>query len=63
LGDKEASLKALEVTIKEGWLAEAFWNLEINPHFSTLLNEPGFRAIVKEVEAKRAAQLELMRVN
>ncbi len=62
-GDKESSLKALGVAVKDGWLADAFWNLEMNPHFTTLLDEPGFRAIVKEVEVKRAAQLELERVN
>jgi TolB-like protein/DNA-binding winged helix-turn-helix (wHTH) protein/Tfp pilus assembly protein PilF len=59
-GEKQKALSALRDAIDEGWRAEWWWRLR-KPDLESLHDEPEFQAMVAEIEADMAAQLERVR--
>ena len=60
LGRKSEALVALRKAIDDGW-REIWWLNESDPTLESIVGEPAFIAMVEEVEADLATQLELMR--
>ncbi len=60
-GDKQKALSALRQAIDEGWRGLWWYFLERNPNLESLRGEPEFQAMVAEIEADMAAQLERVR--
>ncbi len=60
-GRKAEALKALREAVDEGWRKLwPFW-LKYDPILESLHDEPEYRAIIAELEADMAAQLERIR--
>ncbi|MCH7645341.1 MAG: tetratricopeptide repeat protein [Myxococcales bacterium] len=60
-GDKQKALSALQRAINEGWRNSWWYYLKYDPSLESLHDEPEFQAIVAEIEADMAAQLEHVR--
>jgi TolB-like protein/Tfp pilus assembly protein PilF len=60
-GDKQKALSALQRAIDEGWRESWWYHLKYNPNLESLHDEPEYQAIVAEIEADMAAQLERVR--
>jgi len=59
-GEKDEALRALRTALDEGW--RLFWWSDLeDPTLDFIRNEPEFMAIVAEIEADMAAQLEQIR--
>jgi tetratricopeptide (TPR) repeat protein len=59
--EKQKALAALRQAIDEGWRAWWWYFLERDPNLESLRDEPEFQAMVEEVRADMAAQLERVR--
>jgi tetratricopeptide (TPR) repeat protein len=60
-GDKRKALSALRQAIDEGWRLFWWYFLEHDPSLDSLHDEPEYQAMVAEIEADMAAQLERVR--
>jgi TolB-like protein/cytochrome c-type biogenesis protein CcmH/NrfG len=60
-GEKDRALVALREALDEGWGAGGRAALTFSPAFDGVRDEPQFQAIVAELEANTAAQLEIVR--
>jgi glucan phosphorylase len=60
-GKTEAALAALRQAIDQGWRANWWYYLEHNPNLDSIRDEPEFQAMVEEIKADMAAQLERVR--
>jgi TolB-like protein/tetratricopeptide (TPR) repeat protein len=60
-GDKQKALSALQQAIDEGWREFWWFYLKYDPILESLHDEPEFQAMVAEIEADMAAQLERVR--
>jgi TolB-like protein len=60
-GEKKKALAALRQAIDEGWRAFWWYFLKRNPNLESLHDEPEYQAMVEEIEADMAAQLERVR--
>jgi tetratricopeptide (TPR) repeat protein len=60
-GDKQKALSALHRAIDEGWRAYWWYYFKYDPILESLHDEPEFQAMVAEIEADMAAQLERVR--
>ncbi len=60
-GDKQKALSALRRAIDEGWRNFWWYYLKHDPNLESLHDEPEFQAMVAEIEADMAAQLERVR--
>jgi tetratricopeptide (TPR) repeat protein len=60
-GEKRKALAALRQAIDEGWRAMWWYYLQREPNLESLHSEPEFQAMVAEIEADMAAQLERVR--
>jgi len=59
-GDKDAALAALRRAIDAGWRWD-WWQVETDPTLAAIASEPEFAAMIAEVKADLAAQLERVR--
>jgi tetratricopeptide (TPR) repeat protein len=57
-GEKQKALAALRQAIDEGWRSMWWYFLKLDPVLESLHDEPEFQAMVAEIEADMAAQLE-----
>jgi tetratricopeptide (TPR) repeat protein len=57
-GDKQKALSALRQAIDEGWRSSWWYFLKFDPTLESLHDEPEYQAMVAEIEADMAAQLE-----
>ena len=60
-GDKRKALSALQRAIDEGWRAGWWFVLKYDPILESLHDEPEYQAMIAEIEADMAAQLERVR--
>ncbi len=60
-GDKQKALSALRQAIDEGWRVSWRYSLEHDSTLESIRDTPEFAAIVAEIEADMAAQLERVR--
>jgi hypothetical protein len=60
-GDRQKALSALRQAIDEGWRGLWWYHLEHNLSLESLHDEPEFQAMVAELQAEMAAQLERLR--
>jgi TolB-like protein/DNA-binding winged helix-turn-helix (wHTH) protein/Tfp pilus assembly protein PilF len=60
-GEKQKALSALQRAINEGWRRYWRYYLKQDPTLESLHDEPEFQAMVAEIEADMAAQLERVR--
>ena len=60
-GKTETALAALRQAIDQGWRINWWYYLEHDPNLDSIRNEPEFQAMVKEIKAEMAAQLERLR--
>jgi TolB-like protein/DNA-binding winged helix-turn-helix (wHTH) protein/lipoprotein NlpI len=60
-GEKQKALSALRQAIDEGWRFFWWYDLEHQPELASLRGEPEFQAMVEEIKADMAAQLEHVR--
>jgi tetratricopeptide (TPR) repeat protein len=60
-GDKQKALAALRQAIDEGWRTLWWYFLKRDPSLELLHGEPEFQAMIAEIEADMAAQLERVR--
>jgi len=60
-GDKQKALSALRQAIDEGWRDSWRYSLEHDSALESLHDEPEFQAMIAEIEADMAAQLERVR--
>jgi len=60
-GEKQKALSALRQAINEGWRRFWWYHLKYDPTLESLHEEPEFQAMVAEIEADMAAQLERVR--
>jgi TolB-like protein len=60
-GEKQKALLALRQAIDEGWRTLWWYYLKYNPNLESLHDEPEFQAMVAEIEADMAEQLERVR--
>jgi hypothetical protein len=60
-GEKQKALAALRQAIDEGWRRYWWYNLKYEPDLVSLHEEPEYQAMVAEIEADMAAQLERVR--
>ena len=60
-GDKQKALSALRHAIDENWRVMWWYSLKRDPNLESLHDEPEFQAMVAEIEADMAAQLERVR--
>jgi len=61
LGEKQKALAALRQAIDEGWRVFWWYYLKRDPNLESLHDEPEFQAMIAEIEADMAAQLERVR--
>jgi len=59
-GDKQLAMVALREAIDNGWAFHWSWHMN-NENLASLRDEPEFKALVKEMEEKMAAQLDTIR--
>jgi glucan phosphorylase len=60
-GETDKALAALRQAVNEGWRSNWRYLLEINPNLDSIRNEPAFQAMLEEVRADIAKQLERVR--
>jgi TolB-like protein/Tfp pilus assembly protein PilF len=60
-GDKQKALSALRQAIDEGWCDSWWYFLEHDSALESLHDEPEYQAMIEEIEADMAAQLERVR--
>ena len=60
-GEKQKALSALRQAIDEGWRFRWWYFLKYDPNLESLHDEPEFQAMVAEIEADMAEQLERVR--
>jgi len=60
-GEKQKALSALRQAIDEGWRSLWWYYLKQDPTLESLHDEPEFQAMVAEIEADMAEQLERVR--
>ncbi len=60
-GEKQKALAALRQAIDEGWRNSWWYYLKYDPTLESLHDEPEYQAMVTEIEADMAAQLERVR--
>jgi TolB-like protein/Flp pilus assembly protein TadD len=60
-GDKQKALSALRQAIDEGWRAHWWYYLKFDPTLKSLHDEPEYQAMIAEIEADMAEQLERVR--
>jgi tetratricopeptide (TPR) repeat protein len=60
-GEKQKALSALQQAIDEGWRRFWWYYLKFDPTLESLHGEPEYQAMVGEIEADMAAQLERVR--
>jgi tetratricopeptide (TPR) repeat protein len=60
-GEKQKALEALRQAIDEGWRTLWWYYLERDPNLESLRDEPEYQAMVEEIEADMATQLERVR--
>jgi hypothetical protein len=60
-GEKQKALSALRQAIDEGWRRYWWYSLKQDPTLESLHDEPEYQAMVAEIEADIAAQLERVR--
>jgi TolB-like protein/Tfp pilus assembly protein PilF len=60
-GEKEKALSALRQAIDEGWRRYWWYYLKFDPILESLHDEPEYQAMIAEIEADMAAQLERVR--
>jgi hypothetical protein len=60
-GNKPKALSALRQAIDEGWRSLWWYLLKHNPNLESLHDEPEYQAMVAEIEANMAVQLERVR--
>ncbi len=60
-GEKQKALAALRQAIDEGWRSFWWYYFKYDPNLESLHDEPEFQAMVAEIEADMAAQLERVR--
>jgi tetratricopeptide (TPR) repeat protein len=60
-GDKQKALSGLRQAIDEGWRSLWWYLLKHDPNLESLHDEPEFQAMVAEIEADMAVQLERVR--
>jgi tetratricopeptide (TPR) repeat protein len=60
-GDKQRALSALRQAVNEGWRNLWWYYLKRDPILESLHDEPEYQAMVAEIEADMAAQLERVR--
>jgi hypothetical protein len=60
-GETEAALSALRQAIDQGWRTAWWLYLEHGPSLDSIRDEPEFQAMLKEIKADVAAQLEHVR--
>jgi TolB-like protein/Flp pilus assembly protein TadD len=60
-GEKQKALSALRQAIDEGWRRFWWYHLKYDPTLESLHDEPEFQAMIAEIEADMAAQLERVR--
>jgi hypothetical protein len=60
-GEKQKALAALRQAIDEGWRSLWWYLLKQDPSLESLHDEPEFQAMVAEIEADMATQLERVR--
>jgi hypothetical protein len=60
-GEKQKALSALRQAIDEGWRAFWWYHLKYDPTLESLHDEPEYQAMVAEIEADMAVQLERVR--
>ena len=60
-GDKQKALSALRQAIDEGWRSLWWYLLKQDPSLESLHDEPEYQAMVAEIEADMAEQLERVR--
>ena len=56
LGETEAAISKLQALVDKGWRVLWHWQLVMNPNFDSIRDEPGFQAIVQEIEEDMARQ-------
>ncbi len=62
LGRTEEAVSALRLAVDEGWWQHwRFWT-ELNPNLDSVRNEPGYHAIIEQLERDMAIELERVRV-
>jgi hypothetical protein len=60
-GEKQRALSALREAIDEGWRMTWWYYLRRDPNLESLHDEPKYQAMVEEIRADMAAQLEHLR--
>jgi serine/threonine-protein kinase len=60
-GEKQRALSALREAIDEGWRMTWWYYLQRDPNLESLHDEPKYQAMVEEIRADMAAQLEHLR--
>ena len=60
-GDKQKALSTLQRAIDEGWRGGWWYSLKYDPSLESLHDEPEYQAMVAEIEADMAEQLERVR--
>jgi hypothetical protein len=60
-GEKQKALSALRQAIDEGWRVDWWYQLKLKPDLELLHDEPEFQAMIAEIEADMAEQLERVR--
>ena len=61
LGEKQAALSELQYQVDNGWRFNWRWHTELNPNFSSIHQEPRFKAIVDFLREDAARQLQDLR--
>ena len=61
-GKSETALAALREAIDQGWRMNWWYYLEHDANLDSIRDEPGFQAMLNEIKADMAAQLERVRV-
>jgi hypothetical protein len=60
-GQKQKALSALRQAIDEGWRVFWWYSLKYDPNLKSLHDTPEYQAMVAEIEADMAIQLERVR--
>jgi TolB-like protein/Tfp pilus assembly protein PilF len=60
MGDKPLAIAALRQAVDDGWRYNWYYELELNPNFDSMRDEPEFQAILDEFRADMAAQLAIV---